>query len=391
MKKNPRGLRAKAQWEAQKARIAQVNTLDDPEVGFDTWNIPSGLELSDTRNLIFFLRQRFPFPGTLSLRGKAAQADAFQMRQEYEGTLQEIIAQVKTAYYDLYLAHKALEVTKESVEILRKFEQMTQVKYATGAVSLQDVLKAQVELARLANEGVTREQKVKVAKARLNTLLNRPPRFPLGLPHEVEIISLSADRAFLESLAFKQRPGLRAVQAAIVRSQHEIDLAKKKFWPDFQVALKRFQNQGIAQPNGWGVSASVNIPWVFYRRHDQGVLETRHHLARDEALHEALKDETRFLIEEILLEVETAERLVTLYQSSVLPQAEQAVKAADMGYRADQVDFLNLLESQRRLQAFKLEYYRALSLQNRSVARLGEVIGMDLSDAKKEEMKGESP
>ena len=386
--KNPEIRAARARWGAEEARMDQVNALSDPEMGFDTWNIPSDFDLPETRNWIFFLRQRFPFPGTLSLRGEAARAMALQTREEYEATVREVIAKVKITYDNLYLVHKAIEVTEENVGILRRFEQIAQVKYATGAVSQQDVLKTQVELARLANDLITLEQELTTTRARLNTLLNRVPRSPLDQPEELEIIPILERSESLESLALEHRPELRATRAVIARSEREIELAKLKFYPNFHVALKRFQNRGIPQPNGWGVSASINIPWVFHRKHDQGVIETRHRLARAEALRDSLENDTRFLIEDLLVKIETAERRANLYQTSVLPLAEQAVKSADIGYRADRVDFLNLLESQRRLEEFKLEYYRAVTMQNQGVARLEQVIGIDLLDIENKQNGG---
>jgi len=112
------------------------------------------------------------------------------------------------------------------------------------------------------------------------------------------------------------------------------------------------------------------------------------HLLQNQALYEALENDTRFLIEDLLVKIETAERLVKLYETSVLPQAEQAVKSSDIGYRADRVDFLNLLESQRQLEEFKLEYYRALVMQNQGVARLEQVLGTHIFNIKNEQKGG---
>ena len=377
--KNPRLRAAKARWEARKARIGQVHVLDDPELGFDTWNIPSDLDVSETRNLILFLRQRFPFPGTLSLRAEAARAEALQAWEEYEATAREIVMQVKTAYYHLYGIHKAIDVTQETVGILRRFERMARVKYATGGGSQQDVLKAQVELARLANDLVILRQELEAARARLNTLLHRPPRAPLGVPGALVLVELPDTLESLEAMALRQRPELKAARAAIARSRYRVALARRRFYPDFSVTVKRFQNQAIPQPNGWGLSASINIPWVFRKKHDERLGETRHRLAQDEALHRALEDETRFAVLDLWVKIRTAERLVRLYRNSVLPQAEQAVAAALIGYRADRVDFLSLLDSQRRLEAFRLEYYRALVSQNQAVAELERILGTELT------------
>ncbi|MFQ5780909.1 MAG: TolC family protein [Nitrospiria bacterium] len=383
LENNPKIAVAKAAWEAKKARIGQVNTLDDPELGFDTWNIPSDFDLDQTRNWIFFVRQKFPALGTLSLRETAARTEALHAEAAIGATVREIIAAVKIAYDDLYLAHKTIEVTEEHVEILRRFEQIAQVKVSTGAVSQQDLLKAQVTLARLENDLVTQAQQVNTVRARLNTLLKRSPRSPLARPQDLTLIPLPDGSGALEVAAFRKRPELKMAQAAILRSEQEVALAKKRFSPDFQVAVKRFQNRGIPQPNGWGISASINIPWFFHQKHDERIKETAHRVMREEALFENLKDQTRFAIEDLLVKIKTAESLATLLLKNVIPQGEQSVQLAEIGYQTDRVDFLDLLESQRQLVGFRLEYKRAVTRQNQEAARLEQVLGFDLSDFQK--------
>ncbi len=377
---NPNIIAAKAAWEAQKARIDRVNVLDDPELGFDTWNIPNNLDLSLTRNWIFFAKQRFPAAGTLNLRAKAEETEATRVETQISITVRSIMATVKIAYHDLYLAHKAIEVNAEHIDILNRFEAIAEIKYQTGAVSEQDLLKARVALARLENEQVTLEQRLHTARAALNTVLNRSPRSPLVLPEDLRLIALPSDFGILEGRALSAQPELKAAKAAIKRSEQEIALAKLKFSPDYQVTVKRFQNRGTPQPSGWGISASINLPWFFHQKHDQHIKETQHRVMRQDALYENLKDQTRFVIEDLLVKIKTAKRLAELFQDNVIPQAEQSVASAEVGYQTDQVDFLDLLESQRQLVTFRLEYFRAVTLQNQEVARLERVLGSDISD-----------
>ncbi len=379
---NPNIAAANAAWEAHLARIAQVNVLDDPEIGFDTWNIPNTLDLSQTRNWIFFARQRFPAAGTLKLRAELAETVATRAEAQISMTVRSIIAAVKIAYDSLYLAHKAIEVNAEHLDILKRFEEIAEIKYQTAAVSEQDVLKARVALARLENEQVTLEQRQHTARAALNTLLKRSPRSPLAIPENLRRIDLPSDLVALASKALRVRPELKAAKAAIKRSEQELALAKLKFKPDYQVSVKRFQNQGTPQPSGWGISASINLPWFFHQKHDHRIQETRHRTTQQEAMYENLKDQTRFAIEDLIVKIQTAGRLAALFQENVIPQAEQSVASAQTGYQTDQVDFLDLLESQRQLVTFRLEYFQALALQNQEVARLEQVMGSDLSDFK---------
>ncbi len=61
--RNPGLKAAKAKWKAVIERHPQVTAFDDPEIGFDTWNIPTDFDLGETRTTIYWISQKFPFPG----------------------------------------------------------------------------------------------------------------------------------------------------------------------------------------------------------------------------------------------------------------------------------------------------------------------------------------
>ncbi len=381
---NPNIAAAKAAWEARKARIDRVNVLDDPEIGFDTWNIPNDLDLSETRNWIFFARQRFPAAGTLNLRAQAAKMRAEQAKAEISTSVRSIVSAVKIAYNDLYLAHKAIEINEEHIAILKQFEAIAVLKYQTGTTSEQDVLKIRVALSRLENEALRLKRRQHTHQAKLNTLLKRAPHAPLARPEDLQLIRIPDDKGVLILQALAQRPVLKVAEATIRQRQEEVALAKLKFKPDYQVSVKRFQNHSNLRPSGWGISASINLPWFSHQKHDQGIKETRHRTTQQELIYENLKDQTRFEIEDLFVKIKISEQSARLFQDKIIPQAQQSVTSAETGYQTDQVDFLDLLERQRDLVAFRLEYFRALTLQNQEVARLEEVLGSNLSDFKVE-------
>ncbi len=87
---------------------------------------------------------------------------------------------------------------------------------------------------------------------------------------------------------------------------------------------------------------------------------------------------TLFGVKDFHFKVQTAERLVKLYRDSIIPQAEQSLKAAEIGYQAGQVDFLNLIDSQRVLLDFNLAYYRSVADFGIDISELERVIGIEL-------------
>ena len=91
-----------------------------------------------------------------------------------------------------------------------------------------------------------------------------------------------------------------------------------------------------------------------------------------------MKNKILFQIQDGWVKVQTAERTINLYETSILPQAEQALKAARIGYETDKIDFLTLIDSQTSLQNMTLDYYRALIQLEQHQAGLERAVGLDL-------------
>lgn len=88
---------------------------------------------------------------------------------------------------------------------------------------------------------------------------------------------------------------------------------------------------------------------------------------------------TLFEVKDFHFKVQTSERLVKLYRDNIIPQAEQSLNAAEIGYQSGKVDFLNLIDSQRVLLDFNLAYYRAVADFGINIAQLERVVGIELA------------
>jgi len=87
-------------------------------------------------------------------------------------------------------------------------------------------------------------------------------------------------------------------------------------------------------------------------------------------------------INELYLEIKTLEEQIELYEHTLLPQAEQSVKASEIGYVAGKVDFLNLLDGERTILQLKTGYQKLLIDREKSRARLERIVGWDLGRGK---------
>jgi outer membrane protein TolC len=282
------------------------------------------------------------------------------------------------------LIHRTLQILDENRGLLEQFSKIAQKKYEVGKVTQQDVLKAQVELAKIKNRILVQKQTKEAARAKINSLLGQLPQALLGDPFPLDDVPLDLDFGKLISRTIEHRPELKHHESIVKSSQYNVRLAKRQYWPDFfaRFESRQFQGTGLEE---YDVMLGVTIPWLWTRsRAHSGIKEAQASLQAAEKAYEAKRNEIFFEIKNALVKVETARSLVLLYQSDVLPTARQVVQISQINYQTDKVDFLTLLDSQRNLLEFQLEYETALADYHKNLAELERNIGVDLITEKQE-------
>ena len=388
LKSNPELQSAKLRWNASSERILQERALDDPVIGFTYFGEQVQTRVGEKQAGVS-ASQKVPFYGKLRLKGEVARNEAKVSGERYRTLEREIVAKAKSAFYELYWAYKSININEENRYLLQRFVKIAEVKYATGKATQQDVLKAQVELSKIVNELISLEQLKETAVARINTLLNLHPDTPLGTPEEVDIADLTVSLEDLYEKAKEVSPDLSILKYKIERDKAAYQLAKKQYFPDFTFGLNYtfindMPSSAMSSPIGEGRDSytgtlSMNIPIFQKRKHDAGVREANAKLKSSKMAYQNMENMTLFEVKDFHFKVQTAERLVKLYRDSIIPQANQSLKAAESGYQAGQVDFLNLIDSQRVLLDFNLAFYRAVADFGTNIAGLERVVGVELS------------
>jgi len=376
--RNPELVAVRKQWEAATNRITQARSLDDPILSVQLWNVPQPFKATQADNTIFGLSQNLPFPGKLALKGDVASRSAEMTEQSVRAKERELVARLKQAYYDLFLAQKAVQIHHEQVELLRQFVAIANAKFRGGMGSQADVLKAQVELSLLLQHLPVLEQRRKTAAAMLNTLLDRDTSSPLGLAQEPSQLPINQPLDDLHSFALNDRPELKAAELDVQRSEQSRALAQRQYYPDFNVAFQRFQN--YQANDGFGAYVAMSIPFAFWTKpkYDAGVQEAEAAVAAAQAQQHTLENLTRFQIDDLLAKLRAIDQVATLYRTTILPQAEQSLESARVGYRAGKGGFLDLIDTQRAWRGFQLEYFKALVDRQNRLAELEQVVGIPL-------------
>lgn len=376
--KNPEIQAARQQVEVAAQRVPQARSLDDPTLSVQLWNFPQTFNVTQTQNAIFGVSQTFPFPGKLALKGEVASRSADVTEQALRAKERDLITRLKQTYYDLFFAHKAIQIHHEQIELLKQLFEIATAKFRTGKGSQVDVVKAQVELSTLYQQLPVLEQRRDTAQGKLNALLDRDPRLPLGPPQEPREGRFDKDLEDLYPMAVNARPELKAAELSIQRNEQSRALAQRQYYPDVSVAFQHFQN--FNANDGFGAVVSVNMPFAFWTKpkYDARVREAGAAVAAARADLHTAENLTRFQIRDLLAKVRASWEVAVLYRTTVLPQAEQGVEAARAGYRTGRTSFLDLIDADRALREFQLAYWQALVDRESRVAELEQVVGTEL-------------
>jgi outer membrane protein, heavy metal efflux system len=383
LKNNPEIHALKSKLESARARGNQSTYLDDPELNLEAWAVPLNhpTRIRSANPIVLGLKQKVPFFGKRGLKGEIAQSEVRMAEEELRAKEVEIIAKVKNAYAQYFMASKNVEVSQGHLELIRQMSLSAENLYKVGKAPQQDIIKALLEQTDLLNKLNSAERDLATVKARLNTLLGRHPAATLGLAEEPKLVSMSVEAEDLEKRALEWKPELRASEQDVRKSDKAIELARRnQKYPDFMLGLQYWVAPDQRPKHMYTPMVSLTIPFSPWTKgkHDYEVEEAlaEHQAAKSQ--HDAMKNAALFEVRELFLKARAAEKSVTFYKDGLLPQAEQSFGAAVSGYQTGQVNFMTLLEAQRTIRDVRLGYYRALVEYEQSVVDLEKAAGTTL-------------
>lgn len=365
---NP-GLRA-ARYRADAAaeRVPQAGALPDPMLSLGLRNRPVddfGTDPMMTMNWIG-LSQQFPWPGIQGFSeererrlARAAELDA----DEVEAFL---IARVTTVYYRLAYLDRAVMIMTDTRELLRDFLDVTTARYAVGKGPQQDILQAQVAIARMtADITVVTQDRIAMA-ARLNSLLGRPATEPVGALELPDPHGAMASVDSLMQLAARNRPAIQAARERALAAESGYRAAQRDAHPDFNVRIGYGQRPQFVDLVTLEVGISLPV-WSGSKQKPRQ-LEMLAFQAMEEAKQLDLYNETYARLSELRAASERSWILSELYRTSIIPQAQAAVESALSAYRVGEVDYMTLLANQMTVNRFKTERVRLSATYQDAVA-----------------------
>lgn len=361
--------------EALATRPEQASALPDPEVmvGYR----PLGLDAAADAVPNLRVQQMVPFPGKRALRGEAAAYEAQSAAAHAEVLAEDLELQAKLAYYHLYHIQRHDRHVQHFQESLRGFEEAAAIRYEVGRGTQQAILKAQLERNTLARERLKLAEMRREALEVLARLTNRPDLIAQAgevvvAPPDVRVDSLHA-----ADVAVALRAEMAALEADERLAETQVALARKEFMPDFSIEAGFMDMGGMSHlGNRFMIGGGITVPLQQGRR-EAALQEARLRREQVEAEQEALRIEIRTRANELMNRLREEARALTLYEETLIPQAESTLEATLSAYTTGQVDFIDLLDAERMRFELHIEKERTYLSYLQSTAELERVLGVE--------------
>lgn len=400
---NPAIHAAELRVEAARARIGPAGTLPDPMLGAGIMNMPvsnPGYDEMMTMNSIM-VAQRLPFPGKLASARESAVWETAAAAARLDAARLDVIADVRRAYFDLVFLDRSLDVLRANRTLIVTLTRVTESRYAVGRGGQQDVLRANVEAAGIAEEAVALTEARRAALARLNAVLNRPGETPVLEPRVPERIARAAlnddparirftsdelgaraadspipPLAVLQERAVRNSPALQAHAAVIGAQAARVELARRAHLPDFDVSVQYGQRPG--RTDMASVTVMVPVPMRRASRQAQQVAEAEAELLALQEEHQEAANRLRADVARVHAELERARAQLALVVQSIIPQGRAALQSATTAFQVDRADFLTVLDNETTLFKYEIAYHRALADFAKGVAELERMVGAEV-------------
>ena len=273
----------------------------------------------------------------------------------------------------MFLAYKNIDLLSDKTVLFSRIEDAAVARYASGMGMQQEVLMAQTEKYMLLEKEEMQKQKIQSVEAMLNATVGRDVNSPLGRPVELSP-TYSRSMEELLSAAYQNSPEIKSKEKMIAAAEAKVKMAQKEYYPDFTINAGYFKRAGEFE-DMWSLTTTINIPLFYKTKQRQAVLEAEANLSAARYELEATKFMISSGIRDNYSMYKSAEKLMELYRSGLIPKTYQDFESAIAGYTAGKIEAITAINRLKTLIDLEISYWGQLVEREKAMARFEAIAG----------------
>lgn len=314
--------------------------------------------------------QPFEWPAKRAARQRAAEAGLAGASVGLVETRLNLASDVKVAFYDLLLAQRDLELSKNNLSIVEDVRRVVGVRVRLGEAPQFDLIKAEVEVLK-ANQAVTRgENTVRVNRVILDTLTAGALGRSYAVSGDFLAFPGGLDLERLTARSMQEHPTIQRLARSIDQADRTIEFERQNRVPNVSLNTSYTREYGR---EGFDVGLSVPAP-LWYQRQGEiaGSLGAKR---KEEAELLRTRNELLRQINQYYQDAQTTAKLIEVLEKGLLRQAEEALRIAKFSFQQGAASLLEVLDAQRVQRQILFDYAQARFELSVALSRLERAVG----------------
>ena len=386
---NPRIQAAMQDVFASDARIKQAWSSYFPQFGWQTgYTRIKQLQLSDVfrRDLIFNYFVLGQISASQMLYDFGVTQNQVTIRkldsQGYKiiltGTVNDVICEVKKAYYYLQYTLEAKKVAEDMVRKYAAFYDQAKAFYTVGTKSKVDVSIAEVNLSNAKLSLIQAENAVNIAMAKLNNAMGLPYSNKYNLAEVLRYVPCDISLSEAVDIAKESRPEFQLANVKVEEAKQNVKLIKKSYFP--QLSLEGQYQVGGRSPfsnYGYNFGGYLNFPTINGMLIKNEIKEANALYSKEQAKAIGTKNNIYYEIQEsYYLLTEKKNKIPVAFLG--LKQAKENYELSYGRYKVGVGNPIELNDAQVQYQNAMLTYYQTMFDYNSAKATLEKTIGKNI-------------
>ncbi|MDX1903204.1 MAG: CusA/CzcA family heavy metal efflux RND transporter [Thermonemataceae bacterium] len=329
----------------------------------------------------FQISQTIPFPTLFGAKNQLIKAEIKKSELQSEISAIELKNQVRTYFYQIQYLQNNQKQLLHLDSMYNDFIKVAELRYKTGDTKKVEISTAQAKQGEinllLKQNGVYLNN----AYQNLQALMNTKEPFEVANDTDFKPLQVST---LLDSTAIANHPTIKALYQDIIIAEQTKKVEKAQGLPDFTIGYTNQSLIGFQTINGQEqyfnsgnrfsyVSVGVSIPLTF------GATKAR--IKSLDYQKQAIEANTKQ--QQILLETQFQNAIqqyqqdlqeFNYYQQQALPNANDIVSSAQLGYRTGDISYVEYLYALQTATDIQLNYLKSIQQVNQSVINIYSII-----------------
>lgn len=298
---------------------------------------------------------------------------------------QDLIFEVKRAYYGVLLSKEILKVSEDALSLAEKNLDRTKKLLEAGVASRLDLLRSEVQVANLKPQVIKARNAVELAESGLKTLLGLKPDDEVVLKEKLSYMNVEIEPEKLLSIAFEKRPELNQLRIQRKMAKEMLKLAWASYIPnlalagDFNWRADRFSFSKGALENYYTVNIVLTLPIFDGFSREAKISQSKAELERIDYILKGVEQSISLDVKSAILSLKEAEESYESQKTNV-GQAEETVRVAELNYEEGLATYLDVLSAHMALTEAKMNLAQALYNYNVALAKIERAVSIPIEE-----------